>query len=245
MDKKFYFSILFLLLFSFAGFAQQYLSGKVLKRGTPDIVPGVNVKNGSTSGYNKSDMGGNYRIAVTAGDTLLFTSAGYKPDTIIVNNAMLANEYDVYLVANIVALPSVEIDALSKYEADSTRRREEYAAILNRKHPVKLVNEKRQGDPPGLNFSPVGFFSKREKQKRKLVKQLKDEDENEYIDTRFARSKVAQVSRLGADSLQIFMLRYRPSYRFCRNAANQDILLYINDKLILFRKGEKKNKSSG
>jgi hypothetical protein len=44
-------------------------------------------------------------------------------------------------------------------------------------------------------------------------------------------------TRLTGDSLQLFLRRYRPSYKFCRKANSEDILLYINDKLVLFRKG--------
>lgn len=102
------------------------------------------------------------------------------------------------------------------------------------------MNEKRTADAPGFNFSPIGFFSKKEKQKRKLKQRIKDEDENEYIDARFPRSRIAILSKLPEDSLQQFMLFYRPSYQFCRNTNSQDMLLYINDKLILFRKGGRK-----
>ncbi|MEP6746810.1 MAG: hypothetical protein ABJB86_03740 [Bacteroidota bacterium] len=245
MDRKFYISIFFLLFFSFTGFAQQYLAGKILKKGTPDIVPGVNIKNINNNKYNTSDIGGNYRIFANAGDSLIFSSAGYRPDTITVNGAMLQNEYDIYLVANVVALATIEIDALSKYEADSIRRTEEYAYILNPKNRAKLVKTKKvSSDAPGFTVSPVTFFSKHERQKRKLLERIKQEDENEYIDARFTRSRVAQVTALKADSLQRFMLLYRPPYDYCRKATSQDILLYINDKLILFRKGEtKKGKS--
>jgi hypothetical protein len=242
MRKKFYFSTIFLLLFSYSAFSQQNLAGKILKKGSPEVIQGVNIRNGSTNKYSRSDMGGNYRILVVPGDTLFFTSAGYKADTIIVSLAMLSNEYDIYLVPNLVGLATVEIDALSKYEADSVQRRQDYAYILDRKHPVKLMNEKRKADAPGFNFSPIGYYSKHEKEKRKLIKQLKEEDENQYIDARFPRSRVGQVTKLSGDSLQQFMLRYRPSYVFCRSATNQDILLYINDKVILFRKGANKNK---
>jgi hypothetical protein len=242
MRKYFCCTTLFLLLFSSAALAQQNLAGKVLKKGSPEVIQGVNIRNGSTDRYSRSDMGGNYRILAVPGDSLFFSSAGYKADTIIVSPVMLTNDYDIYLLANIVALPSVEIDALSKYEADSLRRTEEYASILDRKHPVKLMNEKRKADAPGFNFSPIGYFSKHEKEKRRLIKELKDEDENEYIDARFPRSRVGQITKLSGDSLQHFMLRYRPSYTFCRNATNQDILLYINDKVILFRKGENNKK---
>jgi CarboxypepD_reg-like domain len=239
MYKKFYFSVVFLMVFFFTGFAQQYLAGKILKKGSPDIVPGVNIKNMSNNKYNTSDMGGNYRIIVQAGDTLIFSSAGYRPDTITANGSMLVNEYDIYLTSNIMALAVVEVDALSKYESDSIRRTEEYAYILNPKNRAKLVKTKKvSSDRPGFTFSPIAFFSKREKQKRKLLERIKQEDENEYIDVRFPRSRVAQVTGLTGDSLQRFMLLYRPGYDFCRKATSQDILLYINDKLILFRKGQ-------
>ncbi|MFT3936292.1 MAG: hypothetical protein QM726_21865 [Chitinophagaceae bacterium] len=242
MYKKIYFSTLILLVFSLKGLAQQYLSGKILKRGSPDIVEGVNIKNRTAGKYNKSDMGGNYRIAASPGDTIYFTSAGYVPDTIIAGASMLLREYDVYLKSNIVALPVVEVDALSKYEADSLQRRIDYANLYNRKHPIKLMNEKIPYDKPGFSFSPIGYFSKREKSKRRLLKRLKEEDENEYVDVRFARTKVAQLTRLTGDSLQQFMILYRPSYAYCRVATNTDISLYINDKLILFKHGDNNKK---
>jgi len=135
-------------------------------KGSPDILPGVNIKNLRSNNYNKSDMGGNYRIVAMAGDSLIFSSAGYLPDTLVVSDAVLAHEYDIYLVPNRVTLAAVEIDALGKYIADSIRRREEYAFILDKKHPVKLVNEKRETDAPGFSFSPIGFFFQRRKSKK-------------------------------------------------------------------------------
>ncbi|MEO5682958.1 MAG: hypothetical protein ABIQ88_09965 [Chitinophagaceae bacterium] len=210
-----------------------------------DILPGINVKNLRTSTYNTSDMGGNYKMAAAAGDSLLFSCAGYHTDTLVINNAMLVREYDVYLAPNIVALPAVQIDALNKYEADSLRRKEEYAFILDKKHPVKLWNEKRASDPPGLSFSPVGYFSKNEKQKRKLKQRLKAEEERDrqaHIDSRFSQARVAQLTRLSGDSLHQFMALYRPDFTFCRYVSSQDMVLYINDKLLLFTTGRNKKK---
>jgi hypothetical protein len=236
MCKKLY-VVTFLLVFSLAGFTQQYLAGKILKKGSPDIVPGVNIKNINKGKYNTSDAGGSYRIVAGYGDTVILSSAGYRSDTVVVNNPMLANEHDIYLTPNIVALAVVEIDALTKYESDSIRRTEEYAYILNPKNRAKLVKTKKvTSDRPGFTFSPIAFFSTHEQQKRVLLKRIKQEDENEYIDARFPRSRVAQLTRLTGDSLQKFMLLYRPGYDFCRKATSQDILLYINDRLMLFRK---------
>jgi hypothetical protein len=242
MLKGFCCCALIFLVFSPAGFAQQYLFGKVIKKEGPEVLPGVNVKNLSHKKYNRSDMGGNYRIAALSGDTVIFSSAGYLPDTVLVSNHMLDDGFDIFLAPNIVLLPSVQVDEMSKYEADSVKRRQDYSFIQDKKHPVKLWNEKRTADAPGLNFSPIGFFSKGEKQKRKLRQRIKEEDEEEYIDAKFPRTRVAQLTRLNGDSLQRFMLLYRPGYKFCRTAGYQDILLYINDKIILFRKGQNKKR---
>ncbi len=221
-------------------FAQSLLFGKIFKKTTQEVVPGVSVFNFSTGKYNTSDLGGNYRIAVSAGDTVIFTSAGYLGDTLYLTSAAPVNGFNIYLVPNIMVLPTVQVDEMSKYEADSLERRKDYSFILDKKHPVKLMNEKRPGDAPGLNFSPIGFFSKREKQNRQLKKRVLAEDQEQYIDAKFPRTRIAFLTKLSGDSLQQFMIRYRPSYNFCRNADNQAMLMYINNKLLVFRQGKAK-----
>jgi len=240
--KKAFYCGVFLAGVPVPGQAQHYLFGRIFKNGRQEILPGVTIHNFSKKKYNKSDAGGNYRIVASDGDTVIFSSAGYKTDTFFLSSMPPANGYDMVLTPNIVTLATVEIDELSKYEADSAERRKNYAFLLDRKHPVKLMNEKRTGDAPGLNFSPAGFFSKKEKQKRKLIKRVMAEDEEEYIDARFPRGRVAVLTKLTGDSLHQFMLRYRPSYKFCRSADNQAMLLYINDRLIVFRQGKKRKK---
>lgn len=229
-------SFLFLFACSSIATAQQPLAGKIVKKGSTEIIKGVTVINLSQGKHNISDMGGNYKIYAVPGDTILFTSAGYLPDTLIVASAMLLESYQVFLAPNVVALAAVKVDETRNYQLDSIKRREEYSFILDRKHPVKLWNEKRAGDAPGLSFSPIGYFSTAERRKRRLKRRLIREEEDYYIDYRFPPARVAQLTRLKGDSLQTFIFRYRPSYRFCRNASNQDILLYINDKLKLYRK---------
>ncbi|HEY4154015.1 MAG TPA: hypothetical protein VGM24_01260 [Puia sp.] len=228
---------LFFLLLSSTGFAQQPFSGRVFKKGSTEVLAGINVTNLTGQKHNVSDLGGNYRIPAAPGDSIIFSSAGYLPDTIVLNPACFADPYPVFLTAHIVALPPVTVGEESGYQVDSLQRRKDYGFIYDKKHPVKLWNEKRPGDEPGFSFSPAGFFSKTEKEKRRLKKRLQQEEEDDYIDLRFPRNRVAQLTRLTGDSLQQFMIRYRPSYRFCRNASNQDMFFYINDKLILFKKG--------
>ena len=229
-------ALLFTLLAPFAGFCQGQLSGRVRARDSSELLAGVTVRNMTLAVHNISDMGGNFRIRARPGDTLLFSIVGYRTDTLIVSGSMLASDFAVYLATNAVTLPTVKITE-SNYQQDSIERHQEYSWLLDKKHPVKLWNEKRPGDGPGLSFSPIGYYSKGEVNKRRLKKRLREEERDYYIDFKFPRVRVAQLTGLKGDSLQLFLIRYRPSYEFCRRASAMDMLLYINDKLVLFKQG--------
>jgi hypothetical protein len=235
MLKKNWFVLFSFLVAAVEGFGQQQLSGKVIGKGSSEILVGVNVVNLNGRRYTSSDTAGLYTISASPRDTIIFSSAGYLPDTAYVASYMLSESYLVALSPNIAALQSVDVLEMGKYREDSIKRREEYGWLLNAKHPVKLMNEKRAADGPGFSFSPLGFFSNREKQKRHLKKRLKQEEEDYYVDYKFSSSRVSLLTGLKGDSLRIFMIRCRPSYAFCRNASNQDMFLYINDKLVLFK----------
>jgi len=229
--------LLAFMAFSFTGFAQQQLYGRIIKKGSREMLPGVNVRNASQDKYNQSDMGGNFKIPAATGDTLVFSSAGYRPDTVIVAPYMFDESFLVPLTANIVALAGVVVDEMTNYEQDSLKRREAYGFIFDR-NPVKLMNKKQPGDAPGFSFSPISRLSSGEKQKRRFEKKLEEQEEEYYIDARFSPGHVSQLTGLKGDSLHNFMLRYRPSYHFCRSAGSKDILLYINDKLKEYKKSQ-------
>src|SRR3954465_11840117 len=109
MNNRIYsFVIVFLLIFPRA--FSQALTGRIYKKGSMEILPGINIRNSGTGKYNTSDLGGNYRVQASPGDSIIFSSAGYHPDTVIASNATINRGYDVYLVPNVVTLTAVEID---------------------------------------------------------------------------------------------------------------------------------------
>jgi hypothetical protein len=236
MFKAKYLGCLLLPGLSYAAHAQQKLGGKIVRRGSTEVLSGVSVINLNQKKYNVSDLGGNYKIPAMTGDTLLFSSAGYLPDTVIASPYMFVEDFLVPLTPHIISLPAVRVDEASNYQIDSIKRREEYGFLLDKKHPIQLVNEKRPKDGPGLSFSPFGYFSTTEVRKRKLKKRLRQEEEDYYVDYKFPRARVAQLTQLRGDSLQAFMVLFRPSYKFCRSANSEDMLLYVNRSVKLFRK---------
>jgi len=227
-----------LMLFSLPAFSQQLLTGRVRRKASQELLLSVSVINHTQKKSNRSDMGGNYKIPAKQGDTVIFSSAGYLPDTVIINNWMFAEKdgYQVYLAPNAQILPTVRVGEQSNYQLDSLKRKEEYAWLYP-VHRRKLVGNETVTDGFGISISPVDYFSAKEKQRRRLRRRLQEQEKDYYIDSRFVPAYVARVTGLKGDSLQVFLYRYRPSYDFCRKAtSNEDILFYINDKLKEYRK---------
>ena len=231
-------TILFLLLIANAvGYTQQ-ISGMIRKKEPAGVLSGAVATNISNGKSALADKSGYYKLNAKKGDTVVFSYPGYWPDTVLVSNYYLEKGFTVTLTSSLRILPAFQVYEKNNYQVDSMQRRDEYAHILNRLHPVKLMNEKRPNDNTGLNFSPLGYFSKTEKGKRRLQKRFAEAEQDYYIDYKFSPAKVAQLTRLKGDSLQLFLIRYRPSYPYCRTASNQDMLLYVNDKLKLFKQAK-------
>jgi hypothetical protein len=224
------------LLSSPAWSQQQFLYGHIRKRSSDEVLSAVTIRNITQQKNNRSDMGGNYKIPAVKGDTLIFSSAGYQPDTAIVNTWMFLEKegYTVFLKPNIVTLQTVQVDESSNYTKDSIARHEQYA-WLDQVHREKLAGGKRFSDGVGISMSPLSYFNKKEVQRRKFRKRLAQQEKEYYIDSRFPRTYVARVTGLHGDSLQTFVIRYRPSYDFCRSASQEDMLNYINNRLQKFK----------
>src|SRR5882757_605667 len=102
----------FLLLLSIPATAQQVLTGRIRRRSGDEMLSSVSVINHTQRNVNISDAGGNFKIPAKPGDTITFTSAGYKPDTTFVR-AWMFEEKGGYLIAlepNLVGLPAVRVD---------------------------------------------------------------------------------------------------------------------------------------
>lgn len=223
------------LTLTIRGFAQAPLHGRIERQRSSEVLQGVSVYNQTRDRTNRSDAGGNYRIEAHPGDTVIFTSAGYLPDTSFVAGWMLeeTDGYNIYLKPHLVSLPAVVVEQNSQYLLDSLQRRDDYTWIYAQ-HQDAVISDTNFTRGFGLSFD-LNFYSKHQKEKRELRKRLAQEEEDYYIDFRCPPAYVGRITGLHGDSLRLFLLRYRPGYSFCRKASNEDIFLYINDKVKLFR----------
>ncbi|HVU58220.1 MAG TPA: hypothetical protein VHD83_24335 [Puia sp.] len=229
--------VIALLLLSCPGFGQRFLTGKVLKADSKEFLVSVSIENKTQRRHELSDERGTYRIQSMPGDLLIFTHVGYWADTLVVDSSMLSGDYAIYMDLKPQTLRAVQVGSLSNYQLDSMARREEYAWVYDHTTPPR-IERKRTGDGVGINLDLFRNASKEDKDREKLKKRIMREEEEYYVDFRYAREYVSRLTKLKGDSLQQFMMHYRPSYDFCRKAANVDILVFVNDSFKKFMKRE-------
>ena len=229
--------VVFLLLSSIKGSAQQFLTGKIYKKNSTEVLVSVSIHNISAQRYDLSEENGSYRIQVVPGDHVSFSSVGYVADTVTVTASMLTADFPVYLDIRAQTLKAVRVGEFSNYQLDSMDRRKEYSWVYDH-YNTPLTEHNRQGDGVGVTLNIFRNASSKEKQREKLEKRLAKEEEEFYVDSRYNKDLVTKITRLRGDSLVQFMQKYRPSYDYCRRAANVDILVYINDSYKQYMKGD-------
>ncbi|MBN9380744.1 MAG: carboxypeptidase-like regulatory domain-containing protein [Chitinophagaceae bacterium] len=227
--------IIAFLLVSCPGFAQRFLTGKVLKKDSKEFLVSVSIENRTQRRHDLSDERGTFRIQSAQGDMLIFSHVGYRTDTIVVDTSMQAGDYPVYMEPKAQTLRAVEVGSLSNYQLDSLARREEYSWVYDHGTPPRL-ERKRTGDGVGVSLNIFRNASKEDQDREKLKKRLMREEEEHYIDFRYSRDYVSRLTKLKGDSLQQFMMHFRPTYDYCRKAANVDILVYVNDSFKKYMK---------
>ena len=232
--------ITYLLLFvlpCFTGFAQQFLTGKVRKKENLETLSSVSVYNQTQRMHKLSDEEGNYRIIAQPGDIVIFSYVGYHADTIAVSAKNLGAEFPILLDLRPVSLQAVTVASLSNYQLDSLERRQIYSWIYEQQ-PQPVIERQRQGDGVGVELNVIPHGSSEVRQRLQLKKRILREEQQHYVNFRFSVDYVSRLTHLEGDSLQQFMVRYRPTYDFCRKAANVDILVYINDSFKKFKNRE-------
>jgi hypothetical protein len=234
-------TLIALILMSFLSVqlqAQDTLKGKIFDVLTDSVISTGSIFNQSRNETVQAAADGSYLLFASEGDIVIFSSIGYKADTVKILYYMLRSGYDVSLKPLNNYLPGITIRGYAAYQADSIARRNHNKDLYDNP-PKNVTGGNRPTDGVGISVSPISYFSKKEKERRKAKKMAVYEEEQAYIDFRFSKSYVERTTGLHDDSLQTFMLKYRPSHDFCRKSNNEDMLLYINEKLKEFLRPKK------
>lgn len=223
------------------GFTQQLLKGKIYNATTDSVITGATVFNATTQKSVLSAKDGSYSISSSENDQIIFSHTGFSPDTIKVAYGMLLVDYNITLQQVMISLKGVTVT--NSYQADSLRRREYYQSFYDQKKQ-RIAGDDRSSGGVGISFSPISYFSGKAKKERQLRKRLKKNEEEAFIDHSFNINLVQSLTPLQGDSLHLFMYMYRPDYSFCRKSGRQEMIVYISNKLVEFRKPKKAIKNN-
>jgi len=237
--------LLLLLLFIANLSSAQDLKGTIKDRHSGDILIGVSIKLASRNIY--SDAYGKFILSdIKLGDTITFSSIGYRAVNYIVGNSNLDNLV-IYMEQTSILLDEVKINPLRNYKADSLKFREEYAKTFNYSKPkfkdIFITKNYSSNVPRHPNqasnstaslisvdlLSVISLLGKKRNPQSKLQQKLIKKEEEQYLDNTFSKRKVQNLTGLKGDSLQTFMQLYRPNIDTAKYMSDYDIILYIKN----------------
>jgi hypothetical protein len=247
-------TISLLLFISTPAFAQQ-LNGVVLDKFSHKPVEYATIHSGqyvtSTSIEGKFSL---YNIRFN--DTIRVTCVGYVPYTYTVYNI---HTDTIYVETVSIQLQDVHV-RMRNYKADSLSTRKEFAGVFNYQKPAlkdflktdlptsvpdhgPAINN--DNDFGGLNLLAIAnLFGRNKTSEAKLQKQLQDDEEANYVDHKFSKSKVEVITHMQGDSLQDFMNTYRPTITRLKQMTDYELLIYIKTSYTEFIKTYKPGEHS-
>jgi len=214
-EKKIFFFIILLISFSFL--KGQDLQGTVYELNSNQVMPQVEVTNLHTSGSVYTNEKGNFIIPVKKDDLLSFSYPGYRIDTILVIDFDFKRVY-LTPIENINILSEVEVRGMSDQQLAEE--------IEKAKEESESTSTLFSG---GLAISPSRLFGKSAKAARKRYEFLVQEQQDRLIWKRFSPSLITSLTPLKGRDLELFRIRYKPSYDFAKSADDEKLRLYIMD----------------
>jgi hypothetical protein len=232
--------LLLILTFRFAEAKAQVISGKVLADSTNKALAATVITH---SGHQTScNNSGDFTVQISGvGDTIKIFAIGYKSFYFPVKT-ISTKPIVIYLKQNAILLHDVIINAERNHKKDSLERRKDYSQIFNYQPPkVKDAFVAPPSDAPFAFVSVdllmlLNSVTKNTDSKYKLKKLLLKDEQADYVATRFNRGLVSRTTDLKGDSLNTFMDKYYPIVDWVKKASDYDIILYIKDKAVEFRK---------
>ncbi|CAN5552537.1 hypothetical protein BH10BAC4_BH10BAC4_11010 [soil metagenome] len=155
--------VIALLLISLAGNSQKLIRGLVVDSLTLNNIPGVNVKVKKADRGTVSDVNGIFVIMVYPGDTLIFSSVGYT------KSEMLAQPDEEIMFVRLHEESIMLKEVVIRDRSYQYIKKEIYSPTLTKTKPLKAGGAGGAG--AAINFA---YFSRQEKEKRKLVAVLQE-----------------------------------------------------------------------
>lgn len=191
----------------------------------------------STSGRGTiTNSDGFYEIDVNEKDSIWFSYLGKPTVKFPVLKMSTPLAFDISLQVNIPTLKEVKVRPRN-YKQDSIQNRLDYAKIFNYQKPK--LRPVVTGTGVGFDLEEIinMFRFRRNRSMESFKTRLLLQEQDKYIDHRFNKALVRRLTLLDGKELDSFMLLYRPSFTFTKNAGEYDFQYYIKTAFFRFKRG--------
>jgi len=175
-----------------------------------------------------TDQFGRYTISVRISDSVYFSYQGKETAKYPVLKMEDYTQFSMALHVSVHSLPNVIVRP-PDYRTDSAQNRMDYAKYFayRKPNPISSINV----GPTGVGMDPneiINMFRfKRNRQLASLQRRLVAEEEDKYIDFRFSKKFITDITGLKGDDLTVFMKKYRPPYDFVAITNQLELGYYI------------------
>lgn len=222
--------------------AQIWLTGRVYDSSRMVTIPSVKIttKQGLIT---YTDSLGKYGLNVDKNDSINFTYRGKSTQYFPVSTIRYPAGFDIALQVVVQdryrTLKEVVVIGKS-YKQDSMENREKYRKVFEFGGGGLQISETGgMGGVPGLDLGSVidVFRFRRNKTMKSLQNRLIEEEQQKFIDSRFTKSLVKQLTGFEGRELERFMAIWRPSYELIVYNEEYIYYQYILDAAKYFKQG--------
>lgn len=187
----------------------------------------------STSGRGTiTDSMGHYLIVVPTTDSIWFSLIGKSTMKYPVDTIVNTDNFNVMIHVRANELPEVKVRN-NYYKLDSIQNRRDYAKVFDFKKPTLRLSNNPNYNPGGLTvgFDLVElinmFRTRRNRNMEFLQNRLLEQEQSKYIDRRFSKKFVREITFLNSPEIDSFMKRYRPDYELLTQMNDLELGYYI------------------
>ncbi len=229
----FYPLLLIALLSSFSSFALS-IKGRVYDVKNDKPMADVEVMNIYTNEMLITDSTGAFTVKVEKGQLVEFRRLGYNIARVRIESEMIAPFYNIGMKEGAIELGEVQIWQRGKgtWKEDSTRNAQTYKSALQ--------HYKLEGFD--MVQHPFDALSKRNRRIWAFQKQYEAFEKEKFIDYVFNERLIAQITKLGSDSMQVYTRLYRPQYYQVKAWTDYEFYEYIKRSVAEFRRYDMMNK---
>jgi len=219
----------FLLFVLFTGnvAAQYKVKGTVFDSSRFYRIEAVTVIS-SSGRMTMTDSLGRYQIMVGEKDSIWFSYLGKPTPKYPVLKMADINQFDIALRLKSEVMQEIIVRNRS-YRMDSIQNRKDYAKAFNFRRPNvgSMTNIGPSGAGIDLDELIRVFQFRKNRSMEKFRERLEEQERQKFVEHRFNKALVKRLTNLDGTDLDVFMLKYRPTYAFALTASEYEFQLYI------------------